>query len=112
MAKQLGHPSERWPETWRLHADLPPAAAALLKGAALDMLEGPARRAMEDLAGLLNEERDWLSLYAESGKVMADTDDKADGYSLEKVERFEELWAACEAEAEAALAAFLPGKAV
>jgi len=92
MAKQPGHPSERWPETWRLHADLPPAAAALLKGAALDMSEGPARQAMEDLAGLLIAERAWLGLYAEGGVVKAHVDEVKAGEHMEAAERFEALW--------------------
>ena len=111
MSKQPGHPSEAWPETWRLHAELPPQAAALLTGAALDLPHGKKRVLMRELAELLTAERVWLRLYAEGGKVMADIDEAAAGGRVDKVERFEELWEACKAEAEAALGAFLPAKA-
>ncbi len=106
MSKSPGHPSERWSEVWRLHDDLPPAAAALLRGAALDMEPGPVREAMEALADLLEAHRTWLGLYTKAGRVVADVQ-AADQHG-EEVERFETLWQDCEAEAEAALAPYLP----
>ena len=94
-----------------LHGSSPPMAAALLKGAALDLPHGKARQAMRELAGLLTEERAWLRMYAEGGVVAAESDEEAAGFSMSKVERYEALWGACKAEAEGVLAAFLPGKA-
>ncbi len=66
---------------------------------------------MEDLAGLLIAERAWLGLYAEGGVVKALVDEAKAGEHMEAAERFEALWGACQVEAEAALAAFLPSKA-
>ena len=91
-----------------MHAQLPPQAAALLTGAALDMESGSAREAMEALAGLLTREREWLMVYASGGTVLLSMDQAA--AKPEVLERYEELWRACEGEATAALGAFLPGK--
>lgn len=107
----LGALKEKYPALCGMHGSTPPRAAALLRGAALDLEHGKERQAMRELAGLLTEERAWLRLYSKGGAVVAESNEEAEGFSMDKVEEYEALWSACEAEATAALVDFLPAKA-